>query len=219
MAITLVNSTSANAAGSATTLATSGLSITVGNLVVIVTSIGVGTDAVSTVTDEQGNKYQQAVSVTGTLTNTVELWYGIAVDGGTLTFTVTWGSTGINRRILILQYKNVAAVLDGTNSNSVLSGATSLTTNGVTTTNANDLLVAAFDTTVAQTLTATNSFVVEVSTPATADTHGLDRIVSATGTYSGTATATATGYAGVIAAFKSVDVVAAKANKFIVVIS
>jgi len=219
MAIVLVNSTSANSAGSATSLATFALAITAGNLIVIVTSIGAATDAVSTITDETGNVYKKAVSVTGTLTNTLELWYGIAVDGGSLTFNVTWGGAGVNRRVLVLQYKNVADVLDGTNSNSVLAGATSLTTNSVSTTNANDLLVAAFALTVAQALTVTNSFTGEVSTPATPDTSAQDRIVSATGSFAGTATATATGYAGVIAAFKSVDVAITKANKWVLTVN
>lgn len=221
MAVVLVNSTSANASSSASSLTTSSaLSITTGNLIVLVTSIGLSTDTVSSITDDFGNNvYSKAVGVNGTVAGDLEIWYGIAIDGGSLKWTVTWGSAAVNQRILVLQYSGGVGVLDQTNSNSAAAAATTLTTGSVTTTVNNELLVAGFFTTVGQSLTAQNSFTKEVSTPATADTTGMDRIVTATGTYTGQASATSTGYLATIASFKGpTDIVATKKNMWGIVI-
>ncbi|TAL41702.1 MAG: hypothetical protein EPN91_10020, partial [Salinibacterium sp.] len=166
-----------------------------GNLNVVVIGWNDTTATVTAVTDSKGNAYTRAVGPTtysGQLSQSIYYAKNIATAAAnTNTVTVQFSVPAIYPDIRILEYSG----LDPSNPVDVTAGASgsSATSNSgaVTTTNANDLLVGA---NMVATLTsgAGTGFTSRIITSPNGDI-AEDRIVTATGSYSATATLTSAG--------------------------
>jgi DNA-binding protein YbaB len=166
---------------------------TAGDLNVIAIGWEDSTHQIQSVTDTKGNVYAVAASSRTSGSHSLAIYYAkniIAAAAGANTVTVTFNGSTTFPDIRILEYSGV----DTTNPLDVSVGAggnsTALNSGSVTTTNANDLLVAANE--IAHTTNGTDSnFTQRLQT----DNQNIieDRIVTATGSYSATATQQAAG--------------------------
>ncbi|HXQ27297.1 MAG TPA: IPT/TIG domain-containing protein, partial [Candidatus Acidoferrales bacterium] len=188
--LAFVQSSSADPQTSPTSLTvTYAAAQTAGNLNVVIVGWNNATALISSVTDSKGNAYVLAVGPTvqaGVATQAIYYAKNIAsAAAGTNIVTVTFNAAASFPDIRIAEYSGVDTVnpVDVVAANQ---GSTSSSSSGaVTTTNANDLLVAG---NVIQTLTtgAGTSFTKRVITSPDGDILE-DRIVTATGSYTGTA--------------------------------
>jgi hypothetical protein len=165
------------------------LAQTAGNLNVVIVGWNDATHTVSSVTDSKGNVYVLAVGPTvqsGTATQSIYYAKNIAAaTAGSNTVTVTFNAAAAFPDIRIAEYAGIDPVnpVDGS---IAAQGSTASSSSGAfTTTNANDLLVAA---NVVQTLTtgAGTGFTSRGITSPDGDILE-DRIVTATGSYTGVA--------------------------------
>jgi hypothetical protein len=158
---------------------------TAGDLNVVIVGWNTTTATVQAVTDSAGNVYQLAIGPTTGTGLRQAIYYAPSIVGGANTVTVTFNQAALHPDIRILQYRGVTALDAATGAsgsgNSANSGA-------VTTTAANALIVGG--STVAFLTTAPGTgFTSRIITSPNGDI-AEDRIVSATGSYSATATLT-----------------------------
>jgi hypothetical protein len=207
------NATSSSATSLAATFSTTPAS---GNTIVVgVDCYGSTNCTTSSITDSAGNSYAQIgpTASHGGAQNITNVWLycasGIATGSN---FTVTAhltdsGSSG-DSDIYIAEYSGVTCGVDQSATGSLTSGTatTLLQTSSVTTTNANDLLVAIGSASTGNAATAGSGYTLRQNdNGGTAEFGGLeDQIVSATGSYSGSMTiaVTTTDWAMVMVALK-----------------
>jgi hypothetical protein len=175
-----------------------------GDLNVVVVGWNDSTATVGTVTDSSGNVYQLAVGPTvqsGLATQSI--YYAFNIVGAAAnanTVTVTFNGSAAAADIRILEYSGIATTspLDVT---AAAIGSSSFASSGAaTTTNANDLIFGA-DLTLDITLGAGSGFTSRVITVPDSDI-AEDRIVTATGSYSATASVSASPWIMQMAAFR-----------------
>jgi chitodextrinase len=168
---------------------------TAGNLNVVVVGWGDNTSVVNSVTDTKGNLYTRAVGPTavGGAVHSQSIYYAkniVAAAGGN-TVTVQFNAAVQYPDIRILEYSGLDPV-NPVDVTVAATGSSATSSSGaVTTTNANDLLVAA---NIVQTTTtaAGAGFTSRVITSPNGDI-AEDRIVTAVGSYSATATLSGAG--------------------------
>lgn len=157
-----------------------------GNLNVVVVGWLNTTSSVQAVTDTRGNVYQLAVGPTTVASNTTQsIYYAAGIAAGSNTVTVTFSAAAPFPDVRIAEYSGISA---GSPVDVVkaASGTGALSDSGaVTTTYANDLLVAANIVETWTTAPGTN-FTKRLLTVPNADILE-DRIVTATGSYNATA--------------------------------
>jgi hypothetical protein len=181
------------------------LNVQVGDLMVFVSSYGnIGQLAGITDNSPNGNMYfylsaanlSQGAPPAGIA---IAVWAGVIESPGNLSWTVEVGLSTLFQHTVVMQYRGIANVIDQFNGSSVASGATNYTTNSITTTSPQELIVAGFYQLTAQQFTLTGNMTEIAAIPATPDTIVLQQIVYNTGTYSGSGTVqTPDGYLGVI---------------------
>jgi hypothetical protein len=116
------DSTPATGAG-VTSLATSFTSsVTAGNLVVVHIGLIAQGVTVTSVTDNKGNSYSQAVTKVNNFGNRVSIWYSFTTSGGS-SFQVTANFSAICTVSVVATEASGATALDTTNSNSGTSTA------------------------------------------------------------------------------------------------
>lgn len=200
MAITVVQSTKGHDSGfnGSVTTAAFGSATTTGNAIVAVVSADSGTlNDITSVTDSKSNTYTRLASINnGTGADEIEIWWCQSIVGGA-THTVT-GNDGSFSVGCVIAYEisglpATGNIKDFTTAPTGTGTSGSQSTNSLTTTNANDILIAGavLSSTSANTWTAGTNFtngVSDVGTSAGLNTFAEVRIVSATGTYSGAST-------------------------------
>lgn len=185
MAISLVNSVGVTAGGASTTIASTALSMSTGNFVYVMVTLLTGT--VSSVTDTAGNTYVNVPGATVTLgIARTEVWYAKNITGNASNVVTAnlSGSFG-GRRIHVLQYSGVDLTSPlGDDNTATVNPGTSISAS-VTTTTANELIIAsaAGDTD----FTATAPLTARVNTNTSKESTG-DQIEAAAGTYTPTFT-------------------------------
>jgi len=207
------NATSSTASSLAATFSTTP---TAGDTIVVgLDCFGSTNCTTSSITDSAGNSYAQIgpTASHGGAQNITNVWLycasGIATGSN---FTVTahltdTGSSG-DSDIYIAEYSGVTCGVDQSATGSLTSGTATalLQTSSVTTTNANDLLVAIGSASAGNAATAGSGYTLRQNDDGgTAEYGGLeDQIVSATGSYSGSMTVavTTTDWAMVMVALK-----------------
>jgi len=185
-----------NTADSGTSISTTYYSAQgAGDLNVVVVDWADSTSTVGSLTDSQGNTYVAVVGPTRSSGNdSQQMFYAkniASASAGANTVTVTYSTTVAYPEIRIVEYSGIST----SNPLDVDIGASgtglTMSSGSITTTNANDLLVAA------------NAIYSETAAPGTGYTQRVesafteiieDETVSATGSYSATATQTSSGY-------------------------
>jgi len=185
MAIAYVNGVGNYAPAEATTIAAPAANHTSGNLLVVFVGMNSSSVTVSSIADTAGNTYTKVTSIKDSeINDTIECWYAKNITGNannvvTATFS---GSVGY-RTITVDQYSgcDTSAPLDqyntGTGEN------TAPITGNITTTAANEVLVAGVYLRAFRTITAGTNYTKRTDASYAASE---DRIVSATGTYNAT---------------------------------
>lgn len=195
MAIAVVQSISAQSINIAdSSITTSALTTTTGHLFIVAVSDG-GGGSFSSVTDNKANTYTSLVTFTSpNLNGQIGLYYCNSGTGGAgHTWTFTEVGTGGFPSVHVWDVSGQATT-NVTNGGSAVAAATTgnRTSGNLTTTNANDLLVAAINGlwTVDTSILATSPFTINSTSTSTTGTPigGSSRVVSATGTYSATFT-------------------------------
>ncbi len=161
---------------------------TAGDLNVVVVGWNDTAASVSAVTDSRGNVYTLAIGPTSGTNLRQAIFYAPKILGGATTVTVAFNQPAAYPDIRILEYQGVTT-LDRTAGAS--GTGTTASTGAVTTTAANELLVAA-NTVWTGNVGAGTGFTTRIITLPDSD-QVEDRIVSATGTYSATAPLTVSG--------------------------
>jgi hypothetical protein len=193
-----------------TTNVTFSSSVSANDLIVVgITQATVNTATVSSVTDTLSTSYAKAVRTAQTNNAmTEEIWYGVATAGGSsVKVTVAWSGAS-SGNIIIAEYTGNAtsSVLDGATGTASGSKSTSLNSGNITTTNASDLLFGLGDyNSTSTTLTAGSGYTMEKTLAVTTSVGAEDQVVSATGTYSASMTASGSAQFNImqIAAFKA----------------
>jgi hypothetical protein len=156
---------------------------TAGDLNIVVVGWNDTTARVSTVTDSAGNTYNLAIGPTLGTGVAQSIYYASNIKAGPNTVTVKFNQAAAYPDIRILEYKGLST-LDVTKG-AAGSGATA-NSGAATTTTANELIFGA-DTISTGTVAAGASFTARIITSPDSDL-AEDRIVTATGSYSATAT-------------------------------
>jgi len=192
VAIAFVNATSGgdNSGASKSSIACTAASHTTGNLIVVGCYYTGSAGSISSITDTAGNTYVKIAASSVTFTGyTGEIWYAVNVTGNASNVVTTHYSPSITfPRVVVHQYSGCAtsSPFDQTATGHTASG-TSVTSGNMVTTQANEVIVAFMSASNSCTWTAGASFTKRGSIVQT-DTQGEDRIVSATGTYTASAT-------------------------------
>ncbi len=161
---------------------------TAGNLNIVVVGWNDTTATVQSVTDNRGNTYSLAIGPTSGTGLRQSVYYAKGIVGGTTTVTVTFNQAAVYPDIRILEYAGVST-LDKTAGAS--GNSTSANSGTASTTAANELIFGA-NTVATSTTSAGTSFTSRIITTPDGDV-AEDRIVSAIGTYSATATLSSAG--------------------------
>lgn len=191
MAIVFINAAGGNATTSASTVASNALSVSAGNtLIVCVTNYTSNGAVVTGITDTAGNTYTRCgATVGGDAQHTQEIWYASNVIGNASNVvTVQFSALATYRTMAVVQYSGLAAsnTYDVGSTGTLTPSGTTHTTTTATTTQADELLIGWF--------VAWEQYpITGASAPNTlrriqGDCAVVDRIVSATGTYSVAAT-------------------------------
>jgi len=209
MAIAYVNGVGNYQIASAKTIAAPAANHTAGNLLVVFVGTTSTTATVSSIADTAGNTYTYVTRIVGDLTGTIECWYAKNIAGNVSNVvTVTFSASVYNRTITVDQYSgcDTSAPLDQYNTGS--GNSNTPTTGNITTTVADEVLVAGVYLGYPYTITAGTNYTLRTLTN-TAPSRGAseDRIVSATGTYNATFSISSSFYwATIVASFKAVAV-------------
>jgi hypothetical protein len=186
MAIAFVQAPIGVVSGAASPTIQFGSNTTSGNFIVVGVMIAGAGQTVNTIADSGGvNTYTKAIAFAPANGFSVEIWYALNITGGTTpTITVNTINGGNNMLIEIYEFSGVAtsSPADGAGATGSGTSTSCALSAGLTTTNANDLLIAFNN--CAQTGTAgPASFTTETNF-----FQGAYRIVSATSTYTSTFT-------------------------------
>jgi Abnormal spindle-like microcephaly-assoc'd, ASPM-SPD-2-Hydin len=202
--IALVQSISTDASNSMWASLTFGANNTAGNFIAVVIQGGQAGEAFS-VTDSQGNTYQQAIQTNENPTGeTIAIYYAMNVAGGANTVSLFQPLLG-SFRFAIQEYSGVSK----TNALDVAAAAqgssASPSSGNVTTTASGDLLLGGILTAGGESYTAGSSYVIEESQPAEPSTNVIAeyQIRATAGSSAANASLGATDFwAAVLAAFK-----------------
>jgi IPT/TIG domain-containing protein len=168
-----------------------------GNLNVVVVGWDDTTTTVQSVVDSRGNLYRLAIGPTSGTGRRQSIYYAPGIAGGATTVTVTFSKAAPFPDVRIAEYRGVSAL--DTAAGAAGSG-TAANSGSIVTTSPNALLVGA--TTVANaTLAAGTGFTRRIITSPNSDLLE-DRIVTATGSYSATATLSGGAWVTQVVAFK-----------------
>jgi len=210
MAIAYVNGVGNYAPALTTTIAAPAANHTTGNLLVVFVGMNSTSVTVSSIADTAGNTYTKVTSIKDSeINDTIECWYAKNITGNannvvTATFS---GSVGY-RTITVDQYSgcDTSAPLDQYNTGA--GENTAPTTGNITTTLANEVLVAGVYLRAFKTITAGTNYTIRTLTdPTYAYAASEDRIVSATGTYHATfSLSISTYWVTIIVSFKAAAV-------------
>jgi len=210
MAIAYVNGVGNYQSASATTIAAPAANHTTGNLLVVFVGMYGNSVTVSSIADTAGNTYTYVTRKVGTY-NTIECWYAKNITGNTNNVvTATFGGSIDDRTITVDQYSgcDTTAPLDQYNTGT--GDSNTPTTGDITTTAANEVLVAGVYNCYfyPSTITAGTNYTLRTLTdPAPSYGASEDRIVSATGTYNATFSLDiARDWVSIVASFKAVAV-------------
>jgi phosphodiesterase/alkaline phosphatase D-like protein len=169
---------------------------TTGNLNVVVVGWNDATATVQSVGDSQGNTYQRAIGPTvraGSATQSIYYAANIAAAPANVnTVTVTFSPAAAFADVRIAEYSGIATVNPVDVAVGAQGSSNSASSGAVTTTNANDLLIAA-DTVATHSPNAGTDFTARIVTKPDGDILE-DRIITATGSYSGTASVAPSGW-------------------------
>lgn len=185
-----------------------------GNLIVVICGTSsAGGAAVSSITDSQSNKYQLAGKTTQGSFSNIEIWYSMNITGGTTpTVTVTLSGASVYRpAVCIREYSGVATTnaLD-TVGFITSTSATAFTPNALASSRTiNGLVVIGAHCNATGTWSAGAGFsnIQTQNASTTGDQGSEDKIVSVSGTQSGTITDSAGGHgSAVIAVFSDTPV-------------
>ncbi|MGC2230440.1 MAG: hypothetical protein WBA09_02985, partial [Candidatus Acidiferrum sp.] len=146
------------------------------------------TATVQSVTDSVGNTYNLAIGPTSGTALRQSIYYASNISGGTNTVTVTFSQAAAYPDIRILEYKGVTT-LDVT---AGASGSSTTPNSGSATTTAANELIFGADTIFTTTAAAGSGFTSRIITSPDSDLVE-DKIVSATGANSATATLSSSG--------------------------
>ena len=194
MAIALAQTPVSNYPGSVSTnTLTFGSATTTGNIIVVVVASGApsGTLAThNTPTDNKGNTYTAGPTLANSVPGSrLSIFYCENATGGAghqVTATLS-AANDMSMHILEISGAATSSSVDG--SNTANTTAANLTTGSITTTNANDILIAAFtDHYNGWSSSSTDSGWVKSSAEETASSVVFTQVVSATNTYTGTTT-------------------------------
>ncbi len=210
MAIAFVQSAHAVAAAQPISVT---LTFTAGNWMIVGATYSTGTTTIS----GGGNTYTLLAGMPATIptVSLLDVWYSENIAGGSVTVTISGGAG--TSRLTVAEYSGLAtsASLDVQNSTVATGTSTTPTSNAITTTNANDLIITATGIGSSTTWTAGTGYTMRDPAPAVTYRVGVeDKIVSSIQTNI-TATATigaSTGWACPIAAFKAAGGAAAVIN-------
>jgi len=161
---------------------------TAGDLNVVVVGWNDTTSTVQSVTDSAGNNYSLAIGPTSGTGLRQSIYYAPNIVGGSNTVKVTFNQAAVYPDVRIVEYRGVTtldAQVGATGSSATASSGTA------TTSAANELIVGA-DMVATRTKAAGTSFTSRVITSPDGD-NLEDRVVTATGSYSATATLTTAG--------------------------
>ena len=158
---------------------------TAGDLNIVVVGWNDTTSQVNTVTDTAGNKYTLAVGPTRGTGLSQSIYYARNIAGGNNTVTVTFNQLAAYPDIRILEYKGVTTL----DVKAAATGSGNSATSGAATTTAANELIFGADTVTGSTKSAGTGFTARIITVPDSDL-AEDRVVSATGSYSATATLT-----------------------------
>jgi hypothetical protein len=209
MAIAYVNGVGNYGGIYATTIAAPAANHTAGNLLVVFVGLVSSTATVSSIADTAGNTYTYVASIVYSAYYRIECWYAKNITGNANNVvTVTYSASVTYRTITVDQYSGCdpSAPLDQYNTGSGNSAAP--TTGNITTTSADEVLVAGVHLDANKTITAGANYTKRTLTdPAPSFGASEDRIVSATGTYNATFSLnSAAGWVIIVASFKAAAV-------------
>lgn len=165
------------------------VAVQAGDVVLVLFSVGGGMVS-ATCADSAGNTYSEIGTGFAASASSIHAhaFKAVAASAGTITVTVTTSATSVPT-IVVHVYSGCDGTLDGYAGKAETSGSTSHTTNSITTTNANDVLVTWWfqDNAGSRTLTDGSGFTQrqqKSSDGSTVYQYSYDKIVSATGAYS-----------------------------------
>jgi Abnormal spindle-like microcephaly-assoc'd, ASPM-SPD-2-Hydin/Domain of unknown function (DUF4402) len=161
---------------------------TSGDLNVVVVGWNDTSATVLSVKDSAGNPYKLAIGPTSGTALRQSIYYAANIAGSSNTVTVSFNQAAAYPDVRVLEYRGVTA-LDATSGAS--GNGTSASSGSATTTNANELIVGA-DMVYTQTGSPGSGFTSRIITVPDGDI-AEDKIVTATGSYSSTATLSSSG--------------------------
>jgi len=205
MAIAYVNGVGNYESASATTIAAPAANHTTGNLLVVFVGFHAATATVSSIADTAGNTYTYVASAVYS-SNRIECWYAKNITGNANNVVTATFSASVNyRTITVDQYSGCdpSAPLDQYNTGS--GNSKTPTTGNITTTAADEVLVAGVYLRIGYNITAGTNYTLRTLTNSAPSAGASeDRIVSATGTYNATFSLDSAIYwASIIASFKA----------------
>jgi len=208
MAIAYVNGVGNREIVAATTIAAPAANHTTGNLLVVFVGFYSTSVTVSSIGDTAGNTYTKITSIKDSY-STIECWYAKNITGNANNVvTATFSASVTYRGITVDQYSgcDTSAPLDQYNTGT--GNDTAPITGNITTTTANEVLVAGVYLLYTKTITAGTNYTLRTLTnPAPSKGASEDRIVSATGTYNATfSLSDSTPWVSIVASFKAVAV-------------
>ena len=205
MAIAYVNGVGNFESAGATTIAAPAANHTTGNLLVVFVGLRDTSVTVSSIADTAGNTYTYVTRIAGT-SSAIECWYAKNITGNANNVvTATFSASVYYRTITVNQYSgcDTSAPLDQYNTGTGYD--TAPTTGNITTTVADEVLVAGVRLLASRIITAGTNYTKRVDTSSWGASE--DRIVSATGTYNATfSLSDVTYWATIVASFKAVAV-------------
>lgn len=208
MAIVLVHTIGNTSTFASTSLAW-GANTTTGNLIIVACGNTGSINNVTSVTDSQSNTYTQVFSSSPTGSDDFEFWYAKNITGGTTpTITIAYSSSSSFNTAVAREYSGLdtSSPLDVNNGAAIDIFQATCTSNSVTTTSANELIVGACMTNSSVTFGAGTGYGNLTSQTNVAAIALEDQIVSSTGTYTASFTGTAGATAGIgIITFKAVS--------------
>jgi len=208
MAIAYVNGVGNYGTLSATTIAAPAANHTTGNLLVVF----VGTDftyTVSSIADTAGNTYIYVTRIQSPQTGSIiECWYANNITGNASNVvTATYSGTTTDRTIIVDQYSGCDTTAPLDQYNTGWGNSDTPTTGNITTTAADEVLVAGVHVYNLGTFTAGTNYTLRTLTdPVPSKGASEDRIVSATGTYNATFLNGSQYWVTIVASFKAAAV-------------
>jgi len=191
-----------------TTIAAPAANHTTGNLLVVFVGCHSISVTVSSIADTAGNTYTKVTSIKDSY-DTIECWYAKNITGNANNVvTATYSDSVDYRTITVDQYSGCDTSTPLDQYNTGTGNDTAPTTGNITTTAADEVLVAGVYLRVSKTITAGTNYTLRTLTnSAPSYAASEDRIISATGTYNATFSLdSATYWITIVASFKAAAV-------------